>query len=80
MALTLTVCFSIGVYTVWGHVASAYIYLFVFLFVLEAILKIQVSERFARATVEEQKASVWRRTLVFGALWSGVVYLSLIHI
>ena len=61
-------------YTVWGHVASAYIYLFVFLFVLEAILKIQVSERFARATVEEQKASVWRRTLVFGALWSGVVY------
>ena len=74
MALTLTVCFSIGVYTVWGHVASAYIYLFVFLFVLEAILKIQVSERFARATVEEQKASVWRRTLVFGALWSGVVY------
>ena len=74
MALTLTVCFSIGVYTVWGHVASAYVYLFVFLFVLEAILKIQVSERFARATVEEQKSPVWRRTLVFGALWSGVVY------
>lgn len=74
MALTLTVCFSIGVYTVWKHVPASYVYLFTILFVVEAILKIQVSERFVSATIDEQKSPVWRRILVFGSVWSGFVY------
>jgi len=74
MALTLTVCFGIGVYTVWGHVPSFFVYLFIVLFVLEALIKISVAERFAASTEEQQRSPIWRQILVFGSLWSGVVY------
>lgn len=74
MALTLIVCFGIGVHTIWGYVPTLYILLFIVLFILEVILKIIGSERFAATTTAGQMSPIWRWILFAGSLWSGVVY------
>lgn len=73
-ALTITVCFAIGIYTVWDYVPRLWTATFIFLFVAEAIIKITFAKRFQNSTVAHQRSPKWRLIFVFGSLWSGVVY------
>ena len=73
-ALSLVVLFGIGVYASWGYVSGWWLGLFIVAFIVEASLKVTLSERFRRLTIEKQKRPIWRFLYDVGAAYSSVIY------
>lgn len=73
-AVCLSVIFSIALYAVWGHVPGLWIWLFLVAFLIEAVLKVALAERYSRLPRPRQFDPEWRMFFDAGAVYAGVVY------
>ena len=73
-ALWLTLLFSLATYTLWGHVPTAWLLIFLTVFFVEVLIKMQASRHFESLPREQQQQAHWRLIFDAGSTYSGLAY------
>jgi signal transduction histidine kinase/CheY-like chemotaxis protein len=73
-ATALTILFIIAFIALWGHVPTVYLSIFIIVFFVEGGIKSSFLGTYKKATAEQQKKPRWRVVIIFGTLYSGIVY------
>ncbi len=73
-ALWLTLLFSLAIHTLWGHVPTAWLLVFLALFIVEVLIKMQTSRYFERLPRDQQQQAHWRLIFDAGSTYSGLAY------
>ena len=74
MGVSLSVIFAIALYAVWGHVPALWIWLFVAAFMIEAVVKVTLAERYTRLPQQRQYDPIWRLIFDVGSMYAAVAY------
>ena len=74
VGVSLSVIFAFALYAVWGHVPALWTWLFLAAFLLEAVIKIPLAQRYMRLPWERQHDPIWRMIFDVGTMYAAVAY------